>query len=115
MSFISKAFEKHVKATAKNMLDTLVSSTPVDTTFAQANWSIAPFNPARVETFNSSASGAEVAKAKAMSEQSLKQFLSSPIGNFSFVNNAEYIQDLEDGKSEQAPNGFIAQIVNRFR
>jgi hypothetical protein len=115
MSFISKAFEEHVKATTKSMLDTLVSRTPIDTTFAQSNWSIAPFAPTRVETLKNTASKAEVAKAKAMSEQSFKQFLSSPIKNFSFVNNAEYIQELEDGKSDQAPNGFIRPIVNRFK
>jgi hypothetical protein len=110
-----KEFEKHVKETASKMLNDLVRETPKKTGFARGNWSFHPFGATSVATLKPTASKAEVAQAEAMSLASFNSFLGSPVTSFSFANNASYLQELEEGKSTQAPAGFIASIVSRYK
>lgn len=91
-----------------NVAEKLVTTTPVDTGYARASWSIG-FNALPQFQFSGDATdnpgfvpppdfGAIALQAKA--------------GDTIFiVNNANYIQSLEYGHSQQAPNGMVRPVI----
>ena len=104
----------------------LIETTPVDTSKALSSWKatrIAPF-PAEVDAyfpgfFGYTAMSSQRA-AKADAEKNIKN--KKPGETIFIVNNADYITDLNNGTSRQAPSGFVQmsvakgrQTVNKFK
>lgn len=93
----------------------LTNRTPVDTTKAVSNWKvtrIAPF-PNDVDPYSPGFYGytasASIAAARADAEKNLRG--TKPGETIFIVNNAEYINDLNNGSSKQAPAGFVEASV----
>lgn len=93
----------------------LTERTPVDTTKAVSNWKVtrvAPF-PADIEAYSPGFLGytarASIAAARADAQKNLRGV---KIGETVFiVNNADYIKELNNGSSRQAPAGFVEASV----
>ena len=89
----------------------LIGSTPVDTSKALSNWQIGVNEEPdeEVEAYvpgskgSSQAESAQIAYLKAKKELERKK----PREPIYIVNNVEYIDDLNAGKSPQAPAGFV--------
>lgn len=97
----------------------LIDTTPVDTSKALSSWKatrIAPF-PSEVEAyfpgnFGYTATSSRNA-AKSDAESNLKN--KKPGETIYIVNNADYIADLNNGSSKQAPSGFVEMSVAKGR
>ena len=96
----------------KMMLDLdaeIVAGTPVDKGRARSNWVPAIGEPSALVTDAKDLSGSDT------TQRAQKMHAESP--NFSIMflsNNLPYIQPLEDGHSQQAPEGWIKLAVQRI-
>lgn len=93
----------------------LTEITPVDTTKAVSNWKVtrvAPF-PNDIEPYSPGFLGytahASITAARADAQKNLKGV--KPGETVFIVNNADYIKDLNNGSSRQAPAGFVEASV----
>lgn len=93
----------------------LTDRTPVDTTKAVSDWKvtrIAPF-PNDPEPyfpgFNGYTASSSIAAARVDAEKNLRG--TKPGETVFIVNNADYIIDLNNGSSKQAPAGFVEASV----
>lgn len=95
-----------VRATAVAVNQTLISSTPVDTGRARANWQVGVGSPLFSELPDTDPSGA------ATTARNNAAIATSPPREDIFIsNNLPYIGRLNEGSSAQAPAGFVERAV----
>ena len=99
------------------LTDALADATPVDTGFAKASWRPSSGAPGPEIPENPNRSGGDPNAAAAA--QRIKQkaaraaFGATPRINPKYiVNNADYINELNAGKSPQAPAGFVRGVID---
>ena len=98
------------KETAKEALYRIVLTTPVKTGKARSNWRV---SHGRRTTTVIDTYGAEIAADVAISKGVQKINETPPKTDILLNNRVDYIQDLNQGSSQQAPAGFIeAAVVN---
>jgi len=105
-----RALQKEVKIIALDINEGLIDKTPVDTGWARANWILnigTPFEGpiGTRDSFNTGQQ--EVGMAAVASQYQLSD------GPVFISNNVPYIESLNAGKSDQAPAGFIEEIIDR--
>lgn len=97
---------------AKNLME----ATPVDTSKALSNWQVSlNFTPpttigANVDGFQGTS--AEASKQIAISKIKFKLSTRRFSDTIVLYNNTDYLEALNDGHSEQAPAGFIEDILS---
>lgn len=114
---IEEGVERKVRAAALAVDQSVVNGTPVDTGRARSNWLVGINSPVRRER-ESIAPGSRGSTGGAVAAQAIAEG-SAKIAGYSVTkdtaiyvsNNLDYIIDLENGKSRQAPAGFVAQGV----
>lgn len=123
MDNLSKKVEEDVNKIAKEVAMEVVTylayKTPVDTSKALSNWQVG-INTAKtseIEAYspgnNGSTQGASAATTINNADSALK---ARKFGqDIHITNNAEYIKDLENGSSRQAPTGFVAFAIEAGR
>lgn len=100
-----------------DLTDRLASATPVDTGFARASWhpsSGAP-GPETPENPNRGGGDPHAAAASQLVRQNAAKArvrANPQLNNKFIINNADYINDLNAGKSPQAPAGFVDQVID---
>jgi hypothetical protein len=109
---INGDIKKVIRKTAVDLYKNIALRTPVDTGRARANWSIdTNYNPS-TQSYNfgqnADAQSSQVIQTKAESFAS-QEYQFEPI---TIYNNVEYIGYLEDGSSQQAPNGMVEVSLN---
>ena len=108
--FTTKTTEAHNKIARVATLELfsgVIKATPVDTGRARGNWQTAPGSPAAGEMERLDKSGGEaIAEVEAKTPEGAGQvtYLS---------NNLPYIEELENGSSTQAPEGFVRKNMDR--
>ncbi len=107
------------KEVAKEILETLVDNTPVDTSQALSNWQVSVGGPvssmraAFVVGSKGSTRSISASATKVDGNQRVEAFtLGTPIH---ITNNLSYIQGLNDGTISRQPSGFVqkAMLVGR--
>lgn len=95
---------------ALQALQGLVLKTPVDTGRARANWQVTLDEPAggTLEATDPSGGGTIAGGAATIGAV-------EPYGSIWITNNLPYIEELEDGHSDQAPNGMLAVTLAELR
>lgn len=112
---IPKAASDNISQTAELLQVGLTAHTPVDTSKALSNWVLTVEEPFDLELdayrlgSGGSTQNASIAEALTQGRQQLK--LKKPGMPVFLSNNANYIRDLNDGSSSQAPAGFIEREV----
>jgi HK97 gp10 family phage protein len=106
---------------AMRLLSALAKSNPVDTGYSSANWMLdvqaVPVGVVEAELQKSKGkpdSDAIVARVMTRAAAILDAKLLAP-DIIHISNNVEYVPFLEDGSSQQKPEGFIAHALERFR
>lgn len=87
----------------------VVLSTPVDTGRARGGWNVG-INNVNLEETSEDRSG-----QKTISENESKILQSRAEDSIFVSNNVDYIEFLEKGSSDQAPNGMVAKTLRRFQ
>jgi hypothetical protein len=96
-----------LKRVALQVLTGVVEKTPVDTGRARGNWQVAIDTAANTATINRDDAGGSIAiSAGTAALTSVKPFSTVVI-----YNNVEYIVALEQGHSQQAPQGMVAVTI----
>lgn len=114
MAIENKASELAIE-TAEIVITDLLESTPVDTANALSNWHISLNTPSSqsispYSIFNRTAS------SKIALQKALEVLKNKKPGELIIIqNNEDYIGDLNDGSSSQAPAGFVQRAVLRGR
>lgn len=97
--------EEDIGRTARQLVSygliTLVARTPIDTGYASENWNVS------IGAINTSVTpGVQPGRSLAQGQQTIKGVTASAV---SYVTNSvEYIDALENGHSQQAPNGMVS-------
>jgi len=110
--FTTKTVEAHGKIARVATLELfsgVIKATPVDTGRARGNWQTAVGSPEQAETDRVDKSGGEaIAEVESKTPQGAGQvtYLS---------NNLPYIEELENGSSTQAPEGFVRKNMDRVQ
>ena len=107
--FLSNAKGKHAEITAKLAFDVLrqiVQRCPVDTGRARSSWFASEGAPVFSETSRIDKSGNPSLERGAKVFNGKKQF---PV--YFITNSLQYVAQLEQGSSKQAPNGFVAVSI----
>lgn len=121
MRRIGDTIEKNTVAKAKITADAtvrlLVERTPVDTTEAVSNWQLTINSPAdRVNPPFVPGKGGSTATASRLiattTALSVLEGYTRSDQEIFITNPAPYISELNDGKSNQAPAGFIEEAIN---
>lgn len=111
--------EKAVRRAALRADQVVVTSTPVDTGRARANWIASVGAPAEgtVEPPAAEAGRAEAAATQKALDQAAPVIEGFRLGQGSIfiTNNVEYIVPLDRGSSRQAPQGMTAQAFEAAR
>lgn len=104
---------------ALDLLDELTESTPVDTSKAVSNWQVSIITPEtrEIDAFVLGNRGSSRDMSIEMARMNAKNTLSAKkAGDSIFItNNADYIADLNNGTSLQAPAGFIEASLIRAK
>lgn len=117
---VPREVDKVVRKVALVLDQTLVLATPVDTGRARSNWLVSigqprtdEINPySELEQGTDPSKAGERANAQAAINQGQEQIANRDPGETIHVtNNVEYIGDLNDGTSAQAPAGFVQMAV----
>lgn len=95
-----------VRATAIAINQAVVSATPVDTGRARANWIVGLGAPVRQDTEATDPGGGDT-----ISSNNNKIGQRRGDSDVYLSNNLDYINDLNQGTSAQAPAGFVEQAV----
>ena len=82
----------------------IIRRTPVDTGRARANWNLSINSP------NTSLSNSLVPSTINLTAKSL-----SNLPNVYIANGLPYVRELEFGRSDQAPNGFIRLSIQKIK
>lgn len=86
----------------------VVNMTPVDTGRARGNWNVGINNVDLTEHDPETNAQSVIERAKEI----IKRIKAGDVIYTS--NNVEYIEELENGSSDQAPNGMVAVTLRRF-
>ncbi|HEX7048653.1 MAG TPA: HK97 gp10 family phage protein [Longimicrobiales bacterium] len=103
--------EKYMRALALEALARLMRKTPVDTGRARANWNVALGSPDR--STDEDRTIADAGRAQAEGVRVIAEF--GPGRVLYVTNSLPYIQDLEDGRSKQAPQGMVKVTVAELK
>lgn len=103
-----------VRKVSMDLLRSVVMLTPVDTGRARANWQVAIGEPAGGWEEYSGGPGAAAARAINAGTATIERIDVGEDVVVSITNNVPYIERLEDGSSDQAPNGMVRQSVAQF-
>ena len=96
-----------------DIIANLVDVNPVDTGWSRANWVPSIGSPTDDPVGMRGAAGvAEAASAQAAGRAAVLGY-KLPRGRVFISNHVPYIQDLNDGSSQQAPAGFVQAAVRR--
>ena len=112
MDYVDGSVGKVIRKASIDLYRDIVEQTPVDTGRAKANWALSTVeaNP-------------DIRDKDGYSANELAVIISGEISDFKFditdgvvwiTNNLEYIEQLEDGTSEQAPYGMVSVSLARF-
>lgn len=105
-----KAYNAVFRGTALDLARRIIKRTPVDTGRARANWKVQINIAPSIVSDSSDKTGARTMKEA-----------SNVISRYKFgdsifiVNNLPYIEALEDGHSDQRPNGMVKVTVQEFK
>lgn len=111
--YVPDSFEKIIRKACIDLYRMIVERTPVETGRAKVNWMISTTKS------DSTLSAGE----DGLSANEIKSIIEAEIRDFSFdiqddqviiYNNLEYIPDLENGTSKQAPAGMVAISLAEF-
>lgn len=97
------ALDKAVRTIAFKAFNMIIKKTPVDTGCARGNWNVS------VDSIDRSVDE----EATAPKPMDVKK--GDGLKPIYITNSLDYIQDLEDGTSQQAPDGMVALTVNEIR
>lgn len=104
-----KVTETNVKEITSELVANLYNDTPVDTGFARINWI-----PSIGLPFKGTAGTREAAELGSIDSNPQNNGLNQVqntytlnLGNVYITNNVEYITDLNEGSSRQAPSAFV--------
>ena len=112
---LEKLTEKVVTKITLDVTANLISSTPVDTNWARANWVPTIGKPfeADLSSIKPSAQSAASARSKQRSAMGVVLGYKLPMGSVFVSNNVPYIGKLNDGSSKQEPAGFVQRAVRK--
>lgn len=116
---IEAGLNRVVKEVAVKLVSDLIATTPVDTSKAISNWRASQTFPltdeidAHVPGHFGSTRGMSSAKALADAKSNIAR--KEPGSTLYISNSAEYITELNNGSSQQAPAGFVQGAVDRAR
>lgn len=105
---IRAALSATIRDVATAAMDALIQTTPVDTGNARNNW-IASFGAPHTGT-----DGSRLSPSSSMQEASIQRLQRYDVGRDGPVyirNNVIYVQYLDQGRSSQAPAGFVAKAL----
>ena len=97
------AIDQAVRKIAFDAFGMVVKKTPVDTGRARGNWNVS------VDSVNRNVDK----EAKRQQSPDIKK--GDGLKPIYITNSLDYIHDLENGTSKQAPNGMVAITVNEIR
>ncbi len=97
------ALDKAVRKIAFKSFEMIVKKTPVDTGRARGNWNVS------VDSIDRSVN------EEATVPQTMNVKKGDGMKPIFITNSLDYIHDLEDGTSTQAPRGMVAITVNEIR
>lgn len=103
--------EKFVRALGLEAMGRLMRKTPVDTGRARANWNASVGSPKREVDEDLRAS--DVRSQQQSAEQEIAEF--GPGESLYLTNALPYIPPLEDGHSDQAPQGMIKVTAEELK
>lgn len=116
---IASNTDRLVRKTALAVDSTVVLGTPVDTGRARSNWQVELNGPADgvIEAYVAGKGGSTAAEnvtaALAQARQVIAQYSGDvPNASINITNNLDYIGDLNDGSSAQAPAGFVEKAIH---
>lgn len=113
---LGDANSKRAVAVAMVLLDRLVYGTPVDTSLALSNWQVTLNAPASnvIDAHVPGFLGYTLApSARAAIDAGASALANKKPGDTIYVtNNTPYIIQLENGKSKQAPTGFLQMALS---
>jgi len=108
--YLTEEITKEVRATTLLVLKGVVLATPVDTGRARGNWQLSSDRPITFTTEEVDRTGSKVIN-KGLN------FLFGPnivsFTSFWISNNLEYIEDLNNGTSKQAPAKFVETVIKK--
>lgn len=109
--------EETVRLTVIGLFTKIVFKTPRDTGYLAYNWQVSSNNPITnvkgVRPEEKNAFPDNVALAKDI-ESELKNYNMSNLKSFWLANNVEYAEDIEYGRSGQAPEGMVRVTLREF-
>lgn len=100
--------DKTIHAAKVELFKSIILDTPVDTGLARGNWQTTTGSPASGSLERTDPSGAQ-AIAEAIANMGTAQDTTY------LTNNLPYIEALEYGHSQQAPNGMVRKNIARFK
>lgn len=111
-SFVEKVKGREVAFLQKLLIEIdsgVVYMTPVDEGRARGNWNVGINNVDFTDQENET-------NAQSVINRAMEVIKRVAIGDIIYIsNNVEYIKFLEDGSSEQAPNGMVALTLQRLQ
>lgn len=114
-SSIERVVERVAIAVTSGLQDNLEATTPVDTTWARANWTPSIGSPfLRGRTFLDASPTPQAAAVQAQFQAAARATIPGyrlASGALFVTNNAPYINELNDGKSPQAPAFFVQRAI----
>ena len=110
---LKSAIQREVATVVLNIRNMLIEDppegTPIDTGFAANNWWFAAGGPANSPETGTAASGA----ARIQQDTYAIKNLTVNGQVYHLTNNAQYIGLLNDGSSDQTPQGFVERAILR--
>ena len=105
---LNKTVEQVQRGAVSSMYGAILQGNPVDTGFSRANWNVSVGTPDLTVHGQREEKGSYAPLAPAIPEN--PELLPIYIAN-----GVDYVVYLEEGSSEQAPNGFIRVAVERVK
>lgn len=99
-----------MRLTTLYMFVSIIKRTPVDTGRARGSWTTSVYTMPSTYNDDNDKSGSKALTAAALSAEAW-----NGTGSIFIVSNVDYITYLEDGSSDQAPNGMVAMTVAEFQ
>lgn len=106
---IRQALDDSIKEVAFAIMEELIVANPVDTGWSRANWIVSIGSP-RDQPYGTRESVSDFAQAHSQGQLLVYD---TKQGNIFINNNVPYITELNQGKSKQAPAGFVEQCIDR--
>ena len=112
-NFGGEVYEAHgklIKRVARSIVTDVIAGTPVDTGHAKGNWQIGINSAPTNELSRNDPTGSETL------QECMSEITKAKSGDIIVLtNNVPYIQELEYGHSNQAPNGMVSVAVEKAR